>query len=450
MFENLSERLSGVFDRLTKQGALSDKEISTALREVRVALLEADVSLSVARDFIKSVEIKAKGQTVTKSVTPGQQVVKIVHDELVGILSGTETYESDLRIDNPPAPILMVGLQGSGKTTTTAKIAKRLKSKNGKKVLMASLDTNRPAAMEQLAILGGQLNIDTLPIVNGQKSVEIAKPDYVFHLAAQSLVKKSYQNPLFTYYTNAIGTLNVMESLISLRNNCIAVIITSDKSYKNLEIERGYKETDVLGGADPYSASKASAELIIQSYFKSYLNDKKNIRIAVARAGNVIGGGDWSEDRLIPDCVRSWSKNEKVIIRNPDSTRPWQHVLDALYGYITLSINLRKNIKLNGQAFNFGPSMNNNYKVIDVLKLVKKLWQNILWKIIKVKKREFESSLLKLNSSKANSILKWRCNLSFKESIYFTTEWYKYFYTKKKNMYDFSTKQINLYVKRLK
>ena len=276
------------------------------------------------------------------------------------------------------------------------------------------------------------------------------KPDYVFHLAAQSLVKKSYQNPLFTYYTNAIGTLNVMESLISLRNNCIAVIITSDKSYKNLEIERGYKETDVLGGADPYSASKASAELIIQSYFKSYLNDKKNIRIAVARAGNVIGGGDWSEDRLIPDCVRSWSKNEKVIIRNPDSTRPWQHVLDALYGYIILSINLRKNIKLNGQAFNFGPSMSNNYKVIDVLKLVKKLWQNILWKIIKVKRREFESSLLKLNSSKANSILKWKCNLSFKESIYFTTEWYKYFYTKKKNMYDFSTKQINLYVKRLK
>ena len=276
------------------------------------------------------------------------------------------------------------------------------------------------------------------------------KPDYVFHLAAQSLVKKSYQNPLFTYYTNAIGTLNVMESLISLRNNCIAVIITSDKSYKNLEIERGYKETDVLGGADPYSASKASAELIIQSYFKSYLNDKKNIRIAVARAGNVIGGGDWSEDRLIPDCVRSWSKNKKIIIRNPDATRPWQHVLDAIYGYIILSINLRKNIKLNGQAFNFGPSMNNNYKVIDVLKLVKKLWQNILWKIIKVKKREFESSLLKLNSSKANSILKWKCNLSFKESIYFTTEWYRYFYTKKKNMYDFSTKQINLYVKRLK
>ncbi len=276
------------------------------------------------------------------------------------------------------------------------------------------------------------------------------KPDYVFHLAAQSLVKKSYKNPLLTYYTNAIGTLNVMESLKSLKNNCIAVIITSDKSYKNLEIKRGYKEEDELGGADPYSSSKASAELIIQSYFKSYLVDKKNIRLAVARAGNVIGGGDWSENRLIPDCVRSWSKNKKVIIRNPDATRPWQHVLDALYGYIILSLNLRKNRKLNGQAFNFGPGLNNNYKVIDVLTLVKKLWQNIFWKTIKLKKKEFESSLLKLNSSKANSVLKWKCNLSFRESIYFTTEWYKYFYTKKKNMYDFSIKQINLYIKKLK
>ena len=323
----------------------------------------------------------------------------------------------------------------------------------GADVMGVSIDIPTKPSHFQLINLEKKVRSKFVDITDLKKLKKIFisfKPDYVFHLAAQSLVKKSYKNPLLTYYTNAIGTLNVMESLISLRNNCIAVIITSDKSYKNLEIERGYKETDVLGGADPYSASKASAELIIQSYFKSYLNDKKNIRIAVARAGNVIGGGDWSEDRLIPDCVRSWSKNEKVIIRNPDSTRPWQHVLDALYGYITLSINLRKNIKLNGQAFNFGPSINNNYKVIDVLKLVKKLWQNILWKIIKVKKREFESSLLKLNSSKANSILKWKCNLSFKESIYFTTEWYKYFYTKKKNMYDFSTKQINLYVKRLK
>jgi signal recognition particle subunit SRP54 len=175
MFENLSQSLSSVFDRLTKQGALSESDVVEALSEVRVALLEADVSLSVVRNLIQSVEEKAKGHTVTKSVTPGQQVVKIVHDELIQILSGDPSEQSDLKIDNPPAPILMVGLQGSGKTTTTAKIAKRLSEKNGKKVLMASLDTNRPAAMEQLAVLGQQLGVDTLPIVKGQDSVSIAK-----------------------------------------------------------------------------------------------------------------------------------------------------------------------------------------------------------------------------------------------------------------------------------
>ncbi|KGM89391.1 signal recognition particle subunit FFH/SRP54 (srp54) [Roseovarius mucosus DSM 17069] len=174
MFENLSERLSGVFDRLTKQGALSEEDVKTALREVRVALLEADVSLPVARDFIKTVESRATGQAVTKSVTPGQQVVKIVHDALVETLRGAGDPGA-LKIDNPPAPILMVGLQGSGKTTTTAKLAKRLKDREGKRVLMASLDTNRPAAMEQLAILGKQIGVDTLPIVKGEDPVQIAK-----------------------------------------------------------------------------------------------------------------------------------------------------------------------------------------------------------------------------------------------------------------------------------
>jgi signal recognition particle subunit SRP54 len=174
MFENLSERLGGVFDRLTKQGALSDADVATALREVRVALLEADVSLPVARDFVARVQEKATGQAVTKSVTPGQQVVKIVHDELVRVLAGEGEPEA-LKIDNPPAPILMVGLQGSGKTTTTAKLAKRLKDKNGKRVLMASLDTNRPAAMEQLQILGRQIGVDTLPIVKGETAVHIAR-----------------------------------------------------------------------------------------------------------------------------------------------------------------------------------------------------------------------------------------------------------------------------------
>ena len=174
MFENLSERLGGVFDRLTKQGALSEDDVRTAMREVRVALLEADVSLPVARQFIKAVEKKATGAAVTKSVTPGQQVVKIVHDELKHVLTGDED-PGRLKIDNPPAPVLMVGLQGGGKTTTTAKIAKRLKEREGKKVLMASLDVNRPAAMEQLAILGTQIGVDTLPIVPGESPVAIAK-----------------------------------------------------------------------------------------------------------------------------------------------------------------------------------------------------------------------------------------------------------------------------------
>ncbi|MCA8879490.1 MAG: signal recognition particle protein [Rhodobacteraceae bacterium] len=175
MFENLSERLGGVFDRLTRQGALTEDDVRTALREVRVALLEADVSLPVARDFVKAVEKKATGHAVTRSITPGQQVVKIVHDELVHVLAGDDADPGALKIDNAPAPVLMVGLQGSGKTTTTAKLARRLTDRNGKRVLMASLDTNRPAAMEQLAILGTQIGVDTLPIVKGEDAVAIAR-----------------------------------------------------------------------------------------------------------------------------------------------------------------------------------------------------------------------------------------------------------------------------------
>ena len=174
MFESLSERLGGVFDRLTKAGALTEADVVAALREVRVALLEADVSLPVARDFIKRVQEKATGSAVTKSITPGQMVVKFVHDELVRVLQGDGPADA-LKIDNPPATVLMVGLQGSGKTTTTAKLAKRLRDRNGKKVLLASLDTNRPAAMEQLAILAGQVGVDSLPIVKGESAVQIAK-----------------------------------------------------------------------------------------------------------------------------------------------------------------------------------------------------------------------------------------------------------------------------------
>ncbi|HBQ36802.1 MAG TPA: signal recognition particle protein [Rhodobacteraceae bacterium] len=205
MFENLSERLGGVFDRLTKQGALSDDDIKTALREVRVALLEADVSLPVARDFIKAITEKATGQSVTKSVTPGQQVVKIVHDELVHVLAGDDDNIGELKVDSPPAPILMVGLQGSGKTTTTAKLAKRLKEKNNKRVLMASLDVNRPAAQEQLAILGTQIGVDTLPIVKGQSAEDIAKR------AKQQAMMGGYD----VYMLDTAGRLHIDEILMN-------------------------------------------------------------------------------------------------------------------------------------------------------------------------------------------------------------------------------------------
>lgn len=205
MFENLSERLGGVFDKLAKQGALSEDDIKTALREVRVALLEADVSLPVARDFIKAISEKAAGQAVTKSITPGQQVVKIVHDELIHVLAGDNKEPGELKIDNPPAPILMVGLQGSGKTTTSAKLAKRLKEKNGKRVLMASLDVQRPAAQEQLAILGTQIGVDTLPIVKGQNAVDIAKR------AKQQATMGGYD----VYILDTAGRLHIDEVLMN-------------------------------------------------------------------------------------------------------------------------------------------------------------------------------------------------------------------------------------------
>ncbi|MEM6621051.1 MAG: signal recognition particle protein [Pseudomonadota bacterium] len=175
MFEALSDRLSGVLTRLTGKGALTEEDVTTAMREVRVALLEADVSLSVARNFIKKVTEQATGQSVLKSVTPGQMVVKIVHDALIQVLAGDDPDPGALRIDSPPATILMVGLQGSGKTTTTGKLANRLKGREGKRVLMASLDTRRPAAMEQLKVLGTQIGVDTLPIQPGQTPVQIAK-----------------------------------------------------------------------------------------------------------------------------------------------------------------------------------------------------------------------------------------------------------------------------------
>ena len=205
MFENLSERLSGVFNGLTRQGALTEADVATALREVRTALLEADVSLPVVKSFIKSVQRKAVGQAVMRSVAPGQQVIKIVHDEIVDVLSGEQEDSGELHVDNPPAPVLMVGLQGSGKTTTTAKIAKLLSESAGKRVLMASLDTSRPAAMDQLAVLGQQASVDTLPIEAGQSAVEIARR------AGNYAVTHGHD----VYFLDTAGRLHIDEGLMN-------------------------------------------------------------------------------------------------------------------------------------------------------------------------------------------------------------------------------------------
>ena len=275
------------------------------------------------------------------------------------------------------------------------------------------------------------------------------KPDYVFHLAAQSLVKKSFKEPFYTFSTNFVGTLNILESLRELKNECVSVIITSDKSYKNFEIDRGYKENDILGGEDPYSASKGCAELVIQSYCKSFFKDKKR-KIGIARAGNVIGGGDWSEDRLVPDCIKSWARNKKVILRNPNSTRPWQHVFEAIFGYLTFATKLKKNYNLHGEAFNFGPDNKDNKSVLDVVVEMKRSWQAVSWTIKKIKKAEHESKLLKLNSNKAKIKLNWKNNLNFRESIKMTIDWYKNFYEKKEKNFVFSINQISSFQKKLK
>lgn len=291
------------------------------------------------------------------------------------------------------------------------------------------------------------LRADVRDLKKIKKIFKRHKPDYIFHLAAQSLVKKSFKDPVYTFTTNFVGTLNILESLKEFKKECVSVIITSDKSYKNFEIDRGYKENDILGGEDPYSASKGSAELVIQSYCKSFLKGDKK-KIAIARAGNVIGGGDWSEDRLVPDCMKSWSKKKKVILRNPNSTRPWQHVLEAVFGYLTLAVKLRKNSKIHGEAFNFGPNNKDNKSVLNVVKEMKSSWKAVSWNIKKRKKAEYESKLLKLNSNKAKLKLNWVNNLNFKETIKMTTDWYKNFYEKKENNFKFSIKQIFNYQKK--
>ena len=323
-----------------------------------------------------------------------------------------------------------------------------LKKLGAKVIGVSSNYITKPSNFEILGLKRdiSHKKMDIRNLKNIKKLIKSSKPDFIFHLAAQSLVKKSYNYPIETITTNSIGTLNILDSLRSLKKRCTVILITSDKSYRNMEIKRGYKENDILGGYDPYSASKASAELLIQSYINSYFKNKKNkILIGVARAGNVIGGGDWSPDRLVPDCMKSWSINKKVTIRNPQSTRPWQHVFEALSGYLLFAVKLSKNRKLHGEVFNFGPVTNRVYNVLVLVKTIQKYWKNVSWKIKKIKTKQHESNLLKLNCSKAKKYLKWKSVLNFNETIEMSTKWYKEYYINPSNIKKFSYEQISKY-----
>ena len=291
--------------------------------------------------------------------------------------------------------------------------------------------------------------------INDRKKIEKKilkfKPDLIFHLAAQALIKNSYNDPLKTWNTNLIGSINILEILRKLKNQCICVMITSDKCYKNSEKINGYVEDDILGGTDPYSASKAATEIAFNSYFKSFLKDT-NHRLVTARAGNVIGGGDWSSHRIIPDCIKSTVKGKKVKIRNPKATRPWQHVIEILNGYLELSKKLSSNKKINGQSFNFGPKKNEIISVSKILEYIKNDWPGFKW--IKSKNTiKNETDLLVLNTKKAKKILNWSTRLSVKQATNLTIEWYREFYKSGKNndlIIEFTKNQIFNYHKNFK
>ena len=284
-----------------------------------------------------------------------------------------------------------------------------------------------------------------------QKKIINFEPNIIFHLAAQAIIKESYNYPINTWSTNLIGSIHILEIIRNLKRPCTCVIITSDKCYKNLEKKNGYKENDILGGDDPYSASKAAAELAFKSYFNSFLKNTKH-RIVTARAGNVIGGGDWSMNRIIPDCVKYKINNKKVKIRNPNASRPWQHVIEILNGYLKLAKKLSEDKKLNGQSFNFGPKNTEIVPVKNILEHIKNNWEGFKW----IKSRNLiknETKMLVLNTKKAERILNWKTRLNVRAATILTIEWYKIFYQKKKNkkiITEFTKKQIINYHEKFK
>lgn len=277
-------------------------------------------------------------------------------------------------------------------------------------------------------LLNLDINEKYIDIRNSNEVIDIVdtiSPEIVFHLAAQSLVRHSYHKPLKTWSTNVMGTANLLEACRQKGNIKAIVAVTTDKCYQNQERALGYCEDDRLGGHDPYSASKASAELVISSYRDAFFNKKNSTLLASARAGNVIGGGDWSEDRLIPDLVRSITSCQTLDIRSPSATRPWQHVLDSLSGYLCLGQKLLTGNEKFATAWNFGPDDSGNRSVKAVLTHLKKDWPTLDWRTTHPSQQLHETNLLNLDSTRARQQLEWKPIWSFEESLSATAQWYK-------------------------
>ena len=276
------------------------------------------------------------------------------------------------------------------------------------------------------------------------KFINETSPDYIFHLAAQPLVIESYRDQYKTYLYNTMGTLNILEALKRYNKNCIAIIITSDKCYENLDDKVDYKEDDRLGGIDPYSTSKAAAEIIFKGYKNSFLVSKEsNIRACTTRAGNVIGGGDWAANRIVPDCFRSWCQDKEVKLRNPESTRPWQHVLDPLNGYLALACHLTDNANLNGESFNFGPE--NSYSVSTLVQNLSCHFNGAKWSIEKDAPSFHEAKLLSLNCDKSHKYLNFKQKLNIEDMSKWTSSWYSHYYYNKEPS-TLTIKQIEEYI----
>jgi CDP-glucose 4,6-dehydratase len=250
-------------------------------------------------------------------------------------------------------------------------------------------------------------------------------PDFVFHLAAQAIVSESVFKPLETFRTNTLGTITLLEVLRANQYQGVAVIVTSDKCYENIEKIDGYLEDDQMGGKDPYSASKGAAEIAISAYLRTY--PEAFPKLAIGRAGNVIGGGDWNKNRIIVDCVKAWEKMELVNLRNPESTRPWQHVLEPLSGYLSLAMALLSDDSVSKQAFNFGPDNNSNFTVREVVDLLSKQWPNCPGARATNQGSQSvgpEAKLLSLNCDKAKKLINWESTLSLDETVKLIANWY--------------------------